>query len=107
MWDTTTVSQPRHVLGRIQNDRWASPGFPVDLVGADELHAAFLNESRTRGRWWHPVAGNPGSPIVFVPRTLVRTWGTRPIYSHLGWMDYSLSPLRREIGDSAQKTVFL
>ena len=26
------------------------PGFPVKLVGVDTLHAAFLNESRTRGR---------------------------------------------------------
>jgi hypothetical protein len=26
------------------------PGFPVEFVGVDELHAAFLNESRTRGR---------------------------------------------------------
>ena len=25
------------------------PGFPVELVGAGEVHAAFLNESRTRG----------------------------------------------------------
>src|SRR5277367_1064773 len=39
-----------------------SPGFPVDLVGVGELHAAFLNESRTRRRWWRPVAGNPGRP---------------------------------------------
>src|ERR1700688_1297998 len=42
--------------------RWASPGFPVDLVGVGELHAAFLDESRTHGRWWGPVAGNPGRP---------------------------------------------
>jgi hypothetical protein len=27
------------------------PGFPVDIGGLGELHAAFLNESRTRGRW--------------------------------------------------------
>jgi hypothetical protein len=27
------------------------PGFPVELGGAGELHAAFLTESRTRGRW--------------------------------------------------------
>jgi uncharacterized DUF497 family protein len=25
------------------------PGFPVELVGVGEVHAAFLNESRTRG----------------------------------------------------------
>jgi hypothetical protein len=27
----------------------ASPGFPVNLVGFADLHAAFLKESRTRG----------------------------------------------------------
>ena len=27
------------------------PRFPVELVGVGELHAAFLRESRTRGRW--------------------------------------------------------
>jgi hypothetical protein len=27
------------------------PGLPVELVGVGELHAAFLRESRTRGRW--------------------------------------------------------
>jgi hypothetical protein len=26
-----------------------SPGFPVEFLGVDELHAAFLNESRTLG----------------------------------------------------------
>jgi hypothetical protein len=29
-----------------------TPGFPVKFVGVDELHAAFLNESRTRGVAW-------------------------------------------------------
>jgi len=33
----------------------AYTGFPVDLAGVGELHAAFLNESRTRGCWWRPV----------------------------------------------------
>jgi hypothetical protein len=27
----------------------------VELDGVGELHAAFLNESRTRRCWWHPV----------------------------------------------------
>ena len=49
-------------IGLGKGDCWASPGFPVDLVGVGELHAAFLIESRTRGRWWRPVAGNPGRP---------------------------------------------
>jgi hypothetical protein len=57
----------------------ASPGFPVDLDGAGELHAAFLNERRTYGRWWGRVAGNPGRPVFFSPRTLRRTRGTRPV----------------------------
>jgi hypothetical protein len=38
------------------------PGFPVGIVGAGELPAAFLTESRTRGRFQHSLAGNPGSP---------------------------------------------
>jgi hypothetical protein len=33
----------------------AYSGFPVGLAGVGELHAAFLNESRTRGCWWRPV----------------------------------------------------
>jgi hypothetical protein len=32
----------------------AYSGFPVELSGVGELHAAFLNESRTRGCWWGP-----------------------------------------------------
>jgi hypothetical protein len=32
----------------------------VKLVGADEFHAAFLNESRTRGGRLVPRTGNPG-----------------------------------------------
>src|ERR1700722_1171058 len=38
-----------------------SPGFPVELGGVDVLHAAFLNESSTRGHLQRCVAGNPGS----------------------------------------------
>jgi hypothetical protein len=38
------------------------PRFPVDLTGVGELHAAFLDESRTRGRWWDPETGNLGRP---------------------------------------------
>jgi hypothetical protein len=33
----------------------AYSGFPVDLASVGEPHAAFLNESRTRGCWWCPV----------------------------------------------------
>ena len=39
-----------------------SPGFPVELVGVGELHAAFLTESRTRNRRMGPRTGNPGRP---------------------------------------------
>src|ERR1700690_981561 len=42
-----------------------TPGFPVKLAGVDELHAAFLNESRTRGRCLVPRTGNPGISLVF------------------------------------------
>jgi hypothetical protein len=33
----------------------AYSGFPLELAGVGELHAAFLNESCTRGCWWCPV----------------------------------------------------
>src|ERR1700677_311501 len=42
-----------------------TPGFPAKLVGVDELPAAFLNESRTRGRCLVPRTGNPGSRSFF------------------------------------------
>jgi hypothetical protein len=37
----------------------------VKFVGVDEIHTAFLNESRTRGRYLVPRAGNPGISLVF------------------------------------------
>jgi hypothetical protein len=37
----------------------------VKCVGVDELHAAFLNESRTRGRRSVLGTGNPGISLVF------------------------------------------
>ena len=36
------------------------PGFPLELGDVDKVHAAFLNESRTRGRCLVPRTGNPG-----------------------------------------------
>jgi hypothetical protein len=36
------------------------PRIPVGLDGVGELHAAFLNESRTSGRRLGPRTGNPG-----------------------------------------------
>jgi hypothetical protein len=32
-----------------------TPGFPVGPVGINELHAAFLKESRTRNHGWRRV----------------------------------------------------
>jgi hypothetical protein len=40
------------------------PGFPVELLGAAEPNAAFLNESRTRRCRWCPVTGNPDRPSL-------------------------------------------
>ena len=37
------------------------PGFPVEFGGVGDLHAAFLNESRTRGHVQRRAAGNPGA----------------------------------------------
>jgi hypothetical protein len=41
------------------------PRFPVKFVGVDEPHAAFLDESRTRGCCLVPRTGNPGISLVF------------------------------------------
>jgi hypothetical protein len=50
------ISQPRSlVLDGCPMFAQAYSGFPVELAGVGELHAAFLNESRTRGCWWCPV----------------------------------------------------
>jgi len=68
----------------------ASPGFPVDLVGVGELHAAFPNESRTRGRWWQPVAGNPGRPS-FSAHVRFGEHGA-PVHLLLGFLIASGSP---------------
>jgi hypothetical protein len=37
----------------------------VKFVGVDKLHAAFLNESRTRSRFLVPHTGNPGISLGF------------------------------------------
>jgi hypothetical protein len=50
---------PRHA-GAGSPLRCAPPGFPVELGGVGALHAAFLNESSTRGNVQRSVAGNPG-----------------------------------------------
>ena len=45
------------------------PGFPVEVGGVGELHAAFLTESRTRGRWGVPrlqeIRGSSGRDDKF------------------------------------------
>jgi hypothetical protein len=40
------------------------PGFPVDIGGVGELHAAFLKGSRMSGSGECGVAGNPGSMLL-------------------------------------------
>jgi hypothetical protein len=37
----------------------------MKFVGVDELHAAFLDESRTRRPCLVPRTGNPGISLVF------------------------------------------
>jgi hypothetical protein len=49
-----------------------TPGFPVNVDGVGKLHAAFLNESRTRGRCLGSRTGNPGISLVFR-----EMWGTQ------------------------------
>jgi hypothetical protein len=52
------------------------PGFPVEVSGVGELHAAFFTESPTRGHVQRCVAGNPGTlrsdDVTF---DLFRVWG--------------------------------
>jgi hypothetical protein len=43
----------------------------VKFVVVDELYAAFLNESRTRGRRLGPRTGNPGPPNFSVKFAVV------------------------------------
>src|ERR1700692_18912 len=57
------------------------PEFPVEVGGADEFHAAFLNESRTRGPVRRSEAGNPGSLrselVTFLIWPVVCGWKAR------------------------------
>jgi hypothetical protein len=57
-----------------------TPGFPVKFGGVDEPHAAFLNESRTRGRLLGPCTGNPGISLVF--REMWYTTALNPPFFH-------------------------
>jgi hypothetical protein len=50
------------------------PGFPVRLGGGNELHAAFLIESRTRAHGWGRAVGNPG-PLRSLQRVGYATVG--------------------------------
>jgi hypothetical protein len=50
-----------------------APGFPVNVVGFADLHAAFLNESRTRGSCLCLSAGNPGRCAYETPSRRFRT----------------------------------
>jgi hypothetical protein len=53
------------------------PGFPVRFGGSNDLHAAFLEESRTRCHGWSRAVGNPGSFARFakggIPRISIPT----------------------------------
>ncbi len=85
-------------------------GFPVELAGVGTLHAAFLNESRTRGLWWRPVqeirrrAGrwNKGcrAPEVrhYLHPRVPRLWHSCNMGIYVpalpGWADVWLSALR-------------
>ncbi len=61
-----------------------SPGFPVELVGVGELHAAFLTESSTRGNVRCSVAGNPG------PVGMTILWCYRLVTLGRPYQDYEL-----------------
>jgi hypothetical protein len=74
---------PLRYLGfPVQEIRVRSPGFPVELGGVGELHAAFRNESSTRGCVRRRVAGNPG-PVGMTKLRAVAHLGT----SGGGWTE--------------------
>jgi hypothetical protein len=75
----TTLTLGSLAMWKLKAVVGASPGFPVQLGGSGALHAAFLKESRIRGRVQSGVQEIRVAPIFFVPGTLWRTWGTRPI----------------------------
>ncbi len=55
-----------------------APGFPVEFGGVDELHATFLNESRTRG----PV--KPHTRVLVAPRAgNPDTWAENDMFRSL------------------------
>jgi hypothetical protein len=51
----------RFATHKLQIPPLRRPGFPVEVVGVGELHAAFFTECRTRGHVQRCVAGNPGA----------------------------------------------
>jgi hypothetical protein len=53
---------------RLFSRKGAHPGFPVKFIGVDALHAAFLNESRTRDRPLGRRTGNPDTRLFPVLR---------------------------------------
>src|ERR1700733_9901241 len=61
------------------------PVFPVKLVGFRELHAAFLNESRTRGTLWDRVQE------IRVSARFWQMWDSTAVDSPL--LDYQRIPL--------------
>jgi hypothetical protein len=54
------VENPKRTMMSAPSAKLSSSGFPVDVGGVGELHAAFFTESRTRGHIQSRVAGNPG-----------------------------------------------
>jgi hypothetical protein len=51
MREATAETQSAREAGKETAGPLRYPGFPVEVGGVGELHAAFLTESRTRGRW--------------------------------------------------------
>jgi hypothetical protein len=61
---TKSGKKPLFILELLGVEFGASPGFPVGVGGAGELHAAFLDESRTTRSVQCSEAGNPVTAIV-------------------------------------------
>jgi hypothetical protein len=69
------LTKTRFFRNRLNAIVGATPGFPVELGGSGALHAAFLKESRIRGRVQCSAQEIRVAPIVFGPGTLPQQAG--------------------------------
>jgi hypothetical protein len=65
VWELTKPRPLSGSRGALQVAPLRYPGFPLEVGGVGELHAAFLTESRTRGWWQVPRGRKSGFAPAF------------------------------------------